>query len=254
MEITVLQTAISRVLSIIVLVLIIIVSVKLFIRMRETKLSNLKWLLGIFICQALIGPTKISGIEIAFYTVEIISLFLIIIYTRETFYKDRKSFFKIVCILLLSLTVIIIPLVIFREVNPTAFYLLDAYLLSISIMTSSLWLASSAFSSYELIKDDKVDKDIKLRYILVIIAALSITIQGFLTPILVINETVIQIEDISTFLTILNVVTLLIFALSCFFAWVILGKKIEQSREEDLEEEISEDEMMKMIAEGTLDD
>jgi hypothetical protein len=244
------STVVNIILSMTVLVLLIFITVKLFIRMRETKLSNLKWLIGVFACQALIGLTKVARIEIAFYIVAIVSNLFIIIFTEETFYKDRKSPFKIIVVLALLLAALIFTLVIAREIDPISFYLLDTYLLTILIVISSLWLASAAFSAYGLIKDDNISELIKTRYRILGIASLILAVQGFITPIHTVNQKLIQLDGGVQLYTIVNASILLVFAFASFYAWVILGKKIEQSIDKTSEKEISEEEMMKMIKEA----
>ena len=84
------------------------------------------------------------------------------------------------------------------------------------------------------------------------ITALSSALQGAFIPILGILATLLPLEFEQSIATIINVSLLLIFALGSFYSWVLLGKKIEQLREaSSSEDEISEEEMMKMIKEGT---
>jgi len=218
--------------------------------MRETKLSNLKWLIGVFACQAFIGLAKVAKIEIMFYIVAIISNVFIIIFTEETFYKDRKSPFRYILVLALVLAALILTLVFAREIEPISFYLLDTYLLTILIVISSLWLAATAFSAYGLIKDENISELIKMRYRILGIASLILAIQGFITPIHTVNQKLLQLDWGVQLYTIINASVLLVFAFASFYAWIIIGKKLEQSVDTTSEKEISEEEMMKIIKEA----
>ena len=253
------STIINIFLSMILLGALIIITIRLFMRLRATKLKNLVGLIIFFIGQSILGFFMMTGFQLGFYSVEVISFIALAFFINDTFYKNRKSSFRIVILLLISLSIALITFLVLHLLAATqglqdlenVYYLLYIYFFTLAIFLVSLWYSSASYSALNLIRDEKIDKLIKLRYKVIGFSSLIFALQGFITPIHVFI--IIFISNYSHELyTIVNVVILVIFAFGNLYAWVILGSKIEESREAaPSEDEITEEEMMKMIEEGT---
>ncbi len=252
-------------LSSIILVLFIITIVKLYSRMRKTKLSNLRWLIGFFICASMVGIFKSVGTtttgvgftisEISYYIVQFLSLFFIIIFTKQTFYKEMHSFFKLIFATGLALSASSFTFAILRLIEYSdMFNFFDIYFLSLTIFIAALWNASASFSAYNLIKEQDINKYVKRRYIIIGISSIVYALPGFYIPLQVIVRMIGPtglVEITSSILKIFNAVILLIFAVGNFYAWVTLGSKIEKLKAKTLSEpEIKEEDLMKLAREG----
>ena len=166
------STIFNIILSLAVLLFLILVTIRLFKKMKETKLSNLKWLIVLFLSQTLIGFTKMADFDLGFYIIEMIAFLSLVIFTKETFYKDQQSAFKPIFVLtfVLSITALILWILAILALDAglvqyyNLYHVLDLYLLGLYVMMASLWYASASFSAYYLTKEEKIDDNIKKRY------------------------------------------------------------------------------------------
>jgi hypothetical protein len=238
--------------------------------MRNTKLKNLGWLVGFFTSSSLIGISKAAGatatgasfiiFELMFYILEFLSLAFLIMFTKETYYKNQKSAFKLILTAAIGLSVMSFTFAFLRVfeysvVLTDMLYLIDVYLMSLTIFIAALWNASASFSAYNLIREENIDKSIKLRYKILGLTAVVFALQGFFAPL----HTIIRITDpiglydlTSSLYTWINVITQLIFAAGNFYAWITLGSKIEKvNKTETHTVAMAEEELMKLAkAEG----
>jgi hypothetical protein len=233
--------------------------------MKNTKLKNLSWLVGFFISSSLIGISKAAGatatgasfviFELMFYILEFLSLMFLIVFTNETYYKNQNSAFKIVFITALTLSISSFIFAFFRVIEFSVefsdmFYLFDVYLMSLTIFIAAIWNASASFSAYNLIREENIDKNIKLRYKILGLTSVIFALQGFFAPfhtIIRIADPVSLYEFTSGIYTMINVITQLIFAAGNFYAWITIGNKIEKSKKAEMSiKEISEEELMKL--------
>lgn len=254
------ETIINIILSLVVLVLFIITTVKLYLRMRKIKLSNLVWLVGFFLCSSLVGICKAAGanaigalftvFELMFYIFEFLSLMFLIVFTKETFYKKQKSFFKTIFATAFTLSISSFTFVLLRIIEYSdMLYLIDVYFMSLTIFITALWNASTSFSAYNLIKEENINKNVKLRYKIIGISSVIFALQGFFAPLHVIVRTLdpALYEMTSSIYTLINVITLLIFAAGNFYAWITLGSKIEKSKvKTPYKLKITEEDLMKL--------
>ena len=253
-------TILNIILSLTVLLFLILVTVRLFKKMKETKLANLKWLIVFFLSQSLIGFTKMAGFDLGFYLIEAIAFLSLELFTKETFYKDQQSAFKPIFVLSVILSIAALTLNTIASVATNAglpdhydsYHLMDLYMLSLLGIMSSLWYASASFAAYNQTKEEDIDVNIKKRYKVLGITALFLALQGACLTLFGNIAVPLTAEYNQGFFTIINVSYSLVFAFGNFYSWILLGKKIEKSREiASSEDEISEEEMMKMIKEGT---
>lgn len=243
-------------LSMIVLLFFIVITIRLFKRMRETKLSNLKWLIIFFLAQSIVGFTQMMYFIVGFYIIQIVILLSLIVFTKETFYKKRQSafkpiFFSAIILLASDFTFVILRLIAQGMGETQAYnmcYIIDMYLLGLTTMMASLWYASASFTAYNMVKEQKFDKITILRYKVLGISALFLVGLGFIFPIhAAITSFYRHTLEIEIFTT-LNVALSLLFTLGNYYAWVLLGKKIEKSRVKlPSEEALSEEEIKQMF-------
>jgi len=181
-------------------------------------------------------------------------------FTKETYYKNQKSAFNIVLPLAIALSVSSFTFAFLRVIEYSVifndmFYLIDVYFMSLTIFIAALWNVSASFSAHKLIREENIDKNIKLRYKILGFTSVIFALQGFFAPF----HTIIRITDpagiyelTSTFYTFINVITQLIFAAGNFYAWITLGSKIDKAQKaKSPAVMISEEEIMKLAkAEG----
>jgi len=245
-------------LSMLVLILYIVITIRIFKRMKETKLRNLRWLIIFYAAQTIIGFTQMMYFIIGFYVIQIIILLSLILFTRDTFYKERQSafipiFISAIILLSFDFTFVIIRLIAqsMGDLDTyNAFYILDMYMLSISTILASLWYASASFSAYRMAKEQKFDEITTLRYKVLGVSAIFYAGLGFIYPIhATINSFYRHQMEVQIF-TSMTVALSLIFALGNYYSWIVLGKKIKKLKETlPSEEELSEEEIAKMFKE-----
>jgi len=245
-------------LSMVVLIIYVVITIRIFKRMKETRLKNLRWLITFFSAQTIIGFTQMLYFIIGFYVIQIIILLSLILFTKETFYKERQSAFIPIFISTIVMLSFDFTFVIFRLIAQSIgdtnaynmYYILDMYLLSLSTMIASLWYASASFSAYTIANEQSIDEIIALRYKIIGISALFFSGLGFIYPIhATINSFYRHPMEVQIFTT-FAVALSLIFSLGNYYAWIVLGKKIKKLRESlPSEEELSEEEIKKMFKE-----
>ena len=241
--------------SIIAYIVIIIITVTLFIRVRLKQISNLKWLALFFLCQFLVGfvwlGRALAILEIIYYIIRLISLASLTIFIKETFYKEKQTIFLIVFLTVVGLMVGSLIFVILRSLQSNdMLYLLDLYFMGNAATITATWYAIASFSSFNIIKEKDIEKWIKLRYKILGICAVIYIIHGFLITFNGIIETLSPVPYAIEFYTNINIVIFLLFSIGNFYAWVILGKKKDIATSEiSKEDEISEEEMTKMLKE-----
>jgi hypothetical protein len=258
-------TIVNILLSLMVLAFFIGTTVKLYSRMKKTKLSNLWWLIGFFICSSLIGIFKAVAsnatgvsfniLEILFYIFEFASLFCIIFFTKATYYKNQRSSFIIILTISIIVAISSFTMVLFRltsdsEIAYNNFYLVDVAFLSLLIILPTFWNASASFKMYNLIHGENLDKNIKLRYKILAITFIIYGLQGIFTTIHLVFRVYASAEfyEISSKIyTFMNVTLQLIFAAGNFYAWITLGSKIDKAEKaKPVAVAISEEEVMKL--------
>ena len=226
--------------------------------MKETKLKNLRWLIVFFASQTIIGFTQMFYFIIGFYVIQIIILISLILFTKETFYKERQSAFVPIFISSIVMLSFDFTFVLMRLNAQTMgnthdynmYYILDMYLLSLSTIIASLWYASVSFSSYNMAKEQNFDEITILRYKVLGVSAIFYAALGFIYPIhATINSFYRHQMEVQIFTTI-TVALSLIFALGNYYSWIVLGKKIRKLKEKlPSEEELSEEEITKIFKE-----
>ncbi len=248
---------VNIVLSLFLLVFFISVSIKLLSTLRKTKLSHIKWLIFVFLATSSVGFLKMGEklfpfLEIGFNILELIAIVSLILFTKHAFYQNRKSSFWYILILAVGLsigaTIASVGKIISGEIP---IYLFELYLLSHAVIIASIWHASAAFSSLNSIKNKNIDKNILLRYKLIGISAIFLSIQAFLFPIHGLLNSFLKATYIPEIYNSINLCLSVSFAFSQFYAWIVLGKKIKQGKVDfHSEKQLSEEEIAKMINEG----
>lgn len=265
-----LQTVVivSYLLQLVWIVLQLIVALFLLNKMIKTKIYNLLALILFFI---------INSIRIIFYglfpSLLIIFLILIqfpnillVIFTKQTFFKDKKSPFMVFLIILIivrSIDFIIrlnfqisIPLTTSLDESNLIYYYYILFSITISFLLSHLWLGIVALKYYYSIKSINIEPWIKKRYQLIglssIIYSLSIFIYYF------VPYNVVGLWAFPNVIYGYIVVGFTIFySLSAFLGWVMpksLKKFFNKDFKRPTEKEYSENELMEMINKELIKD
>ncbi len=180
---------IVTILYLIYIVLQVIVGLFLLNKMKKTRLRNLLPLSLFFLLNAIEG--FLALIEAPILILQLIKFLpniCLILFTKYTFYQDRKSSFKII----LSLVVILkflnflltlyIPFEIPMRMELTneqiPYYYLYLSMISIIILLSELWLAYSSLNYYKSVKNISIEPWIKKRYLIIGICTLILSSEG----------------------------------------------------------------------------
>ncbi|MFX1278000.1 MAG: hypothetical protein ACFFA3_01190 [Promethearchaeota archaeon] len=243
------------------IVLQLFVATFLLIKMIKTKTYNLLPLILFFL---------ITSLRLVFYALVpsliIITLFLnqfpnilIVIFTKLTFFKDKKSPFKIFLLILIivrSIDFIIrlifqisIPMTTSLEESNLVYYFFILFSITISFLLSHLWLGIIALKYYYYLKYINIEPWVKKRYQLIglssIIYSLSIFIYYF------IPYNVIGLYEFPNVIYSYIILGFTIFYSICaFIAWIMpkrLKKFYNRGFKRLSEKEYSENELMEVI-------
>ena len=242
------------------------VAFSLFKRSRETGNLGLKRLsqafmlfslafIGIIVDDALTLPGNIS-FSFAFFDLMIVGTFFFILFIEETFYKGRKSIYKLVmgiiipggliCVILTTVSGLLFG----YDLTIRVFlYQIYGVIFGILVMIIVTWLFIAAFEAYKEIKDDNnVEPWIKMRYKITIVYAINTIIIGIL---FVINpyDTITVIGSVEITLLLINLLEF-IQILGEFFAWYMpdrLKRYFNRKYIVEETEDLSEEEIMKQL-------
>ncbi|MBD3341068.1 MAG: hypothetical protein GF353_18320 [Candidatus Lokiarchaeota archaeon] len=157
------------------------IGIFLFIRTLQTKLRHLIWLSFFFILHGI----QLLLLIVLPYVLDIFtvnwSLFCLLLFVKFTFYKERKSAFKILLSVFISVKIIELYIRIFLvgldqkisvpQLTPLSNSLIHIYyfyaiIIFIQNATPSLWLSFASFNAYRNLKDMHIQPLVKKRYLL----------------------------------------------------------------------------------------
>ncbi|MFX0024670.1 MAG: hypothetical protein ACFE9S_20350, partial [Candidatus Hermodarchaeota archaeon] len=245
------------------IVLQLIVAIFLLNKMIKTKTYNILPLILFFFTNSVRILFSIPSI---FPTLTIIYLILnellaiwLVIFTKLTFFKYKKSPFKIFLIILITINSIdFIIRLIFQITIPLTFYLDDSFviyyfvvliLFSISFLSSHLWLGITAIKYYNSIKSLNIEPWVKKRYQIIGLSSIiyifslfiyylfpSRLIDYFAFPYLIYGFIILGFT--------------IFYSLCAFIAWIMpkpLKKYFNKGFERPPDKEYSENELMEII-------
>ena len=252
-----LETILPVILIICVFV-ILFTGVFLFYRMLKTKLFNLFGLAMFFILYGIqfMGRFLFPFIFAALYS-QLCLLFLII-FIKNTFYKDSKSFLPLIVIItfivLKIFSTIIALLYNFKIppsilINPSQFFIYYLYvtLIVLEVTIPSIWLACNALKIYRRLENYDIEPWVKKRYLLIAIPSLlfaASAIASYLMPLeggFEATHPVVSIFVASSFI---------IFSFGNLIAWIMpkkLKKYYNRNYEVPISEELSEKDLLDKI-------
>ena len=193
--------------------------------------------------------------------VNMLSNISLVIFTKLTFFRDRKSIFMYLLVSLIIVKVITfilqlfipfsIPLSFVVSPSQVPYFYLYLVLISLSVLLSYPWLGSLALKYYHSIKARDIEPWIKARYRLVAYSSLIITINSILYLLIPIDT--YDWEQLNSFIIgLLITINTTIFSIANLFAWVIpkkLKNYFNRHYQGVIEEELTEDEIMNKIRE-----
>nr|MDO8113002.1 hypothetical protein [Candidatus Sigynarchaeota archaeon] len=198
-----------------------IVVVFLVKRARETGLKNI-WLLAIscaiFVAVALAG---IGGSPVQII-LQPFGPLVIVFFVRDTFFKNTKSFFKLIFLIAAAFTILTITVKIIRIIigDPPFFYLLNQLLLLVVFAVSYAWFAHSSVKSFlRMRKNSSIEPWIRKRYRL--LTGSSIATMCTTVPSLFMGGTE-NFYTINGFFVVLFIVSdLLVFSSLNYLCWIM---------------------------------
>ncbi|MFX1357723.1 MAG: hypothetical protein ACFFA8_10590 [Promethearchaeota archaeon] len=243
------------------IVLQMIVAIFLFFKMIKTKSYNLSPLILFFVISStrLIFLTIFPSLLILFLILVQFPNILLLIFTKLTFFKFKKSPFMIFLIILIvvrSIDFLIrlafqisIPMTYYLEESNLVYYFYILFSITISFLLSHLWLGIVALKYYNSIKTVNIEPWVKKRYQLIGIGSTIYSISIFLYYFIPYN-----VIGAFTFPNIIYgyviVVFTIFYSLCMFFAWIMpkkLKKYYNKNFERPSDKEYSEKELMEII-------
>ena len=188
--------------------------------------------------------------------VNMLSNISLVIFTKLTFYRDRRSIFLYLLISLIIVKVIdfilkifisfSIPLSFVVSSSEVPYFYLYLTLTSLSVLLSYPWLGATALKYYHSIKAREIEPWIKIRYNLIGYSSLIITINAVLYLFIPIDT--YDWEHLNSFIIgLLITINTTVFSLANLFAWVIptrLKNYFNRHYQGVTEEDLTEDEVM----------
>jgi len=242
------------------------VAYSLYKRSRQTESRSLKRLsqafflfslafIGIIIEESRIIFAYMS-VGFLFFDFMIIGTYFFVLFIEDTFYKGRKSIYKlvmginipigIICGILATMSALVFR---YDVVMRTSFYLIYGVLFGILVIINVAWLLIAAVEAYKELKDDSnVEPWIIMRYKITIVYAINTIIIGALF--------IMNPFDPITIFGSVDITTLLINLLEFiqifgeFLAWYMpdkLKRYFNRNYIVDEMEELSEEEIMKQM-------
>ncbi|KON28827.1 hypothetical protein AC481_00210 [miscellaneous Crenarchaeota group archaeon SMTZ-80] len=243
------------------IVLQLIVGIFLLVKMIKTKRYNLSPLILFFI---------ISSTKIIFFTIfpSLLILFLILIqfpnillliFTKLTFFKYKKSAFKILLLTLIavrsidfiirSIFRISIPMTYYLDESNLIYYFYILFSITISYLFSHFWLGLIAFKYYNSIKPVNIEPYVKRRYQLIALGSLIYFLSIFLYYLIPYN--VIGAFAFPNIIYSYIILAVTIFYSMCMFiAWIMpkrLKRYYNRNFERPSDKEYDENELMEII-------
>lgn len=234
--------------SMVYCILHVFIAIRLFRRNTVLEDPNLKWLIAFFIFNSVLGFGKAFKVETLFFFTGGISLVLLALFTRNTFYSQKKSLLQdTFLVLAISLMASCVIIGMYRDITENINYLLDdvnAATYVILTCLSSGYLGISAYKSYKKFSNLNIDDWIRKRYKSIAIASWIYFIQGLVSfmAVLIVPDPGSPVRPFINFYISMNIA--LIFSIVNFYAWFYLSQKnVEKISEisENYGEEVTED-------------
>lgn len=256
-----LTVVINYSLQVVWIVLQLIVATFLSFKAIKTKRFNLIPLILFFLISSLriIFILIFPSLLIIFLIMIQFPNILLVIFTKLTFFKYKKSPFKAFLIVLIIVRFIdfvirlnfhiSIPMTYYLEESNLIFYYFILFSITISFLLSHLWLGITALRYYKVIKSSNIEPWIKLRYGLIGWGSFIYTFSIFLYYLIP--------YDVIGMFAFPNIVYGYIilgftvcYSLSMYFAWIMpkwLKNRLNKDFQVKEEKEYEEDELLEIV-------
>jgi len=241
----------------------LIVAIFLSVKMIKTKTYNLLPLILFFFTNSVrilfSQPSLFPALTIIYLILNDLLAIWLVIFAKLTFFKYKKSSFKILIIILITnngidyiirlIFQITIPLTIYLDESFVTYYFVVLILFSISFLCSHLWLGITAIKYYNSIKSLNIEPWIKRRYQIIGLSSIlyifsifiyylfpSRVIDYFAFPYLIYGFIILGFT--------------IFYSLCAFIAWVMpksLKKFFNKDFKRPVEKEYDENELMELI-------
>ncbi len=243
-------------LVLIFIILQLIVGIFLLYKMIRTKLYNLFPLILFFLINSLL---LLNLPYLFFHIIAHFPCICIVLFTKYTFYRDRKSAFKIILGIVIALKIadfilkLYIPFsfpmkVEIKSTEIPYYYLYLSFMVGI-ILLSYLWLAYASLNFYKSIKLHSIQPWIKKRYLIIGFSSIILSFNGIIM--LLMPWTTKGFEDPQGFIVgILMFTVTIIFSAGSVIGWIMplkLKKYFNRNFQPITEEDLSEKELMEKI-------
>jgi len=223
--------------------------------MIKTKLKNLFGLVMFFLLFGTQFFLGLFNLTIPYAIVSELGLIFLILFVKRTFYKEKKFIFPIILITIIffkGFNTVLRILYAFK-IPPTSpvpsdqipIYYFLVGTLSIQLIISFLWLSYAELSTYFRIKNYDIEPWVKKRYLILGISSLFFVINGFILPLIPIEN---GYENF--IITFLVAITIFVFSFGNLIGWVmpkILKDFLNKNYVKASEEEFSESELLDKI-------
>ncbi|MFW9929760.1 MAG: hypothetical protein ACFFD1_10245 [Candidatus Thorarchaeota archaeon] len=195
--------------------------------------------------------------------VNMLSNICLVIFTKVTFYRERKSAFIYLLIALIIVKIIDFMLKLYIPfsiplnfiVSPllVPYYYLFLVITSSSIILSYPWLSIAALKYYNKVKVREIEPWVKFRYKLIGYSTLIISLNGLLYLFIPIDT--YNWERLDSFIIgLLIIINTTIFSIANLIAWLmpqILKNYLNRNYQGTIEQNLTEEEIMNKIREDT---
>ena len=243
-------------LILIFIILQLIVGIFLLYKMIKTKLYNLFPLILYFLINSLL---LLNLPYLFFHIIAHFPSICIILFTKYTFYRDRKSAFKIVLgiVIILKIADFILklyipfsfPMRVQIKSTEILFYYLYLSIMAGIILLSYVWLAYASLTTHKSIKNQSIEPWIKKRYLIIGILSSLLSLNGIIM--LFMPWTTKGFEDPHAFIVgILIFIVTIIFSAASIIGWMMpqkLKRYFNRNYQIIPEEDLSEKELMERI-------
>ena len=214
---------------------------------KDTRIPGIKWLVLFFFAYIIHGFINIIFLRFFIFVliskIALVSSYpLLVLFTRDTFFRDRKSAYVPIMAIISTGAVIYIILFVLRQ-NSELYFSLSIMVNSIIIWISAVWLFYAIQQSYSTLNRKNISYRVGKKYIALRYSTLVLFAKGFI-QIVMPYEMVTDTELLA--IAFLVALCTLIFVQFQFYIWVILSNSKGESRQIE-EMGLTEEEIMKQM-------
>ncbi|MBD3342902.1 MAG: hypothetical protein GF353_27635 [Candidatus Lokiarchaeota archaeon] len=245
------------------IILQLIVGIFLVIKAKTTKLYNIIYLALFFIVSSMQGLLSYGNFSnLIFQAIYFLPTIFLLLFIKQTFYRDKKSPFYIYLTIILSLklvnfliSVYVAPFTIpmsFQTSKVEKFYfIIYKLIITINLAIAEIWFGYSSLKYYFQIKDREIAPWIKKRYQIIGYSALILLIEAIAISFLPPSAEGLYHPQ-ALMIGIIIAITTLFFSICSGLAWMMpenLKKYFNKDLEQPQEKSLTEEEIINKIKE-----